>query len=83
MGSGWWQPFKGLTHFKKDDGVLAAFWWVKPSSTEAFNMTLSEGTVDGCKIPFLSNTSPVAALELLTVEKTKEGPAAKKMKGPK
>lgn len=77
------QPFKGLTDFKKDDGVLAAFWWVKPSSTETFNMIRSESTVDDCKIPFLMNTSPLTALELLTVEKTKEGPAAKKAKGSK
>ena len=84
FGENWLvQPFKGLTDFKKDDGVLAPFWWVKPSSTEAFNMIWSEGIVDGCKIPFLSNTSSVAALELLTVEKTKEGPAAKKAKGSK
>ncbi|CAL1171611.1 unnamed protein product [Cladocopium goreaui] len=71
------QPFKALTDFKKGEGVLAPFWWVKSADNEG-NMQLAEATVDGCKIPYLVNCTPLGPEEMLVLEKPENASSAKK-----
>ena len=73
------QPFKALTDFKKGEGVLAPFWWVKSADNEG-NMQLAEATVDGCKIPYLVNCTPLGPEEMLVLEKPENASSAKKQK---
>ena len=76
------QPYKAWSDFSKDGGVLSPFWWVKAAGQgEDGNMSASEIVVDACKIPILTNSSPVAAHDkLLTDNGKKEIQPKKKAK---
>ena len=72
-------PFKALTDFSKEEGVLAAYWWVKGATEEeAANMVKSEVTIDGCKIPILVNQAGIGSQEKLLVESAKSVKKQKK-----
>ena len=72
-------PFKALSDFSKEDGLLAPYWWVKVGNEEdECNMVHAEVTLEQCKIPVLINAGSVAAHEKLVVQGSTSVKKAKK-----
>ena len=63
FGSKWLVvPFKGLQSLEQDP-----FWWIKEAGPGEGNLEYSSVTVDGIKIPCLTNPGPIDAATQLCV----------------
>ena len=84
FGSKWHvQPLKGLQSLEQDP-----FWWIKEAAPGEGNLEYSSVTVDGVKLPYLTNPGPIdSATQLCAIPRDRaavgEGGESQPKKRPK